>query len=93
MTVDRHNTGNVYEAILADHRQTIHEVCEIVGLSCRTVQCILVDNLNMRHISMKFMPRLQSDDQKTHHVSVCREQARDNPNFISSIVTGDEIWV
>jgi hypothetical protein len=42
------------------------------------------------------VPRLLSDDQKAHHVSVCRElkqQARDDPNFISSIITGDETWV
>jgi hypothetical protein len=42
------------------------------------------------------VPRLLSDDQKAHRVSVCRElkqQARDNPNFISNITTGDETWV
>jgi hypothetical protein len=53
------------------------------------------DNLNMRHISMKFVPRLLSNDQKTHRISACRElrQARDDPNFISNIITGDETWV
>jgi hypothetical protein len=42
------------------------------------------------------VPRLLSDDQKSHRVSVCRElkqQARDDPNFISIIITGDETWV
>ena len=42
------------------------------------------------------MPRLLSDDQKVHRVSVCRErkqEARDDPNFISSIITGHETWV
>jgi len=27
------NIANIREAILADHRQIIHDVCEIVGLS------------------------------------------------------------
>ena len=35
------NTAKVREAILADRRQNIHDVCEIVGLSCGTVQRIL----------------------------------------------------
>jgi hypothetical protein len=89
------NIAKVREAILADRRQTIHDVCEIVGLSYRTVQRILTDNLNMRHISARFVPRLLSDDQKALRVSVCRElkqQARDDP-IISSIKTGDETWV
>jgi hypothetical protein len=95
MTVNKHhNIANVRKGILADHRRTIH-VCEIVGLSYETIQCILADNLNMRCISAKFVPRLLSNYQKAHHISVCRElkQVRDNPNFISSIITGDETCV
>jgi hypothetical protein len=90
------NLAKVRKAILADRRRTIHDVCEIVGLSYGTVQRILADSLNMRRISAKFVPRLLSDDQKALRVSVCRElkqQARDNPNFISNIITGDETWV
>jgi hypothetical protein len=34
------NIAEVQEAILADRRQTIHDVCEIVGLSYGTVQSI-----------------------------------------------------
>jgi histone-lysine N-methyltransferase SETMAR len=90
------NIAKVHEAIFADHRQTIHDVCEIVGLSYRAVQCILVDSLNMRRISARFVPRLLSNDQKALNVSVCSElkqQARDNPNIISNIITSDETWV
>jgi histone-lysine N-methyltransferase SETMAR len=90
------NIAKVREAVLADRRQTIHNVCEVVGLSYETVQSILSDSLNMRHISARFVPRLLSDNQKTLRISVCMElkqQARDNPNFISSIITSDETWV
>jgi len=90
------NIAKGREAILADRRKTIHDVCEIVGLSYGTVQRILADNLNMRRISTRFVPRLLSDDQKALCVSVCTElkqQARDDPNFISNIITGDETWV
>jgi len=89
------NIAKVCKAILADRRQTTHHVCEIVGLSYRTVQRILAENLNMRRISARFVPRLLSDGQKALCISVCRElnQARDDPNFISNIITGDETWV
>jgi len=89
------NIAKVRKAILADSRQTIHDVCEIVGMSYGTVQRILADNLNMRRISARFVPRRLSDDLKALRVSVCRElkqQARDDPN-ISNIITGDETWV
>jgi len=52
------NIAKVREAILADQRQTIHDVCEIVGLSYRTVQFPVADNLNMQHSFVRFAPRL-----------------------------------
>jgi histone-lysine N-methyltransferase SETMAR len=67
------NIAKVREAILADRRQTIHDVCEMVGLSYGTVQRILADNLSTRRISARFVPRLLSDDQKALRVSVCME--------------------
>ena len=90
------NIAKVCEAILADCRQTIHYVCEIVGLSYGTAECNLADNLNMKHISARFVPRLLSNNQKALRVSVCRElkqQTRDDPNFISNVIIGDETWV
>ena len=90
------NIADVREAILADRRQTIHDVCEIVWLSYGTVQRILADNLNMRRIPARFVPRLLSEDQKALRVSVCRalkQQATDDLTFISNIITSDETWV
>jgi hypothetical protein len=90
------NIAKVREAILSDRRQTIHDVCEVVVLSYGAVQNIFADNFNMRRIFARFVPRLLSDDQKAHRVSVCKElkqQTRDDPNFISNIITGDETWV
>jgi hypothetical protein len=88
--------AKVHENFLADGRRTIRDVCEIVGLSHGTVQRILADNLNMRLISAKCVPRLLNDDQKAHRVSVCTEfkqRATDDSNFISNIITGDKTWV
>jgi histone-lysine N-methyltransferase SETMAR len=89
------NIAEVREATFADRGQTIHDVCEIAGLLYGTVQRILADNLKMRRISARFVPRLLSDDQKALRVYACRElkQARDDPNFISNITTGNETWV
>jgi hypothetical protein len=47
-------------------------------------------------LSEKFLPRLLSNDQKEHHVAICselEEQTENDPNFISTIITGDESWV
>ena len=86
-------TANVREDVLADRRQTTHDVCDITGLSYGTVQCILADNLNMRRISARFVPRLLSDDLRDSVYREPKQQARDDLNIISNIITGDETRV
>jgi len=92
----RRKTANIREPFLTVRRQTIHDACEIVVLSFGTVQHILADKLNMSRISARFAPRRLSDDQKALRFSLWREikqQARDDPNFISNMITGVELWV
>ena len=40
--------AKVRDVILEDRRQTIHDVCNCIGLSQGSCQCILADELNMR---------------------------------------------
>jgi len=90
------NLAKFHEAILADQRQTIYDVCEEVGLSYSTVQFTVAVNLKMKHSSERFVQKQLSDDQKAHRVAVCSElkqQARDDSNIISNIITGDDTWI
>ena len=90
------NAVKVRQAILEDRRRMIQDVCKIVGLSYGTCQRILSDELNMRRIAAKFVPRLLNGDQKEYRIALCtelKEGAENDPNFISTTITGDESWV
>jgi hypothetical protein len=50
-----------------DHRLTIHELADTVGISYGVCQEILTENLNMHHTAMKFVP--QSKAAVCKHVS------------------------
>ena len=69
----------------------------VIALDCHTGhQRILADELNMRRIAAKFVPRLLNNDQRDHRVQVCTELQkafRNNPNFLSRVITGDESWM
>jgi hypothetical protein len=56
-----------------DGRRTIHELTDTVGINFGVCQEILRENLNMRRIAVKFVPRLLTDDQKQRRVNVCLE--------------------
>ena len=83
------------EIILADQRLTIREVAEKVRTAFSTCQKILTEDLRMRRMTAKFVPRLPTAEQKDDRVSVCtdlRDRAQNDPNFTSSVITGDECW-
>ncbi|PNF17592.1 hypothetical protein B7P43_G14400 [Cryptotermes secundus] len=90
------NVAKVRDLILQDCRLTIQDLCNTLGLSYGTCQRILLEELNMRRIVAKFVPRLLQNEQKQHLLEVCRElqqQFQKDPNFLSKVVTGDKSWV
>ena len=88
--------ARVREIIHADWHLTIREIAEEVRIAFGTCQKILTEDLQMRSVTAKFVPRLLTVEQKDDLVSVCtdlHEWAQNDPNFMSSVVAGDECWV
>jgi len=86
----------VPQIIREDRRHTIDEVSMLVGISHRTCHKILIEDLKMRRVVSKFLPRLLSVDQKQQRLDICldlKENAANDPRFLSNVITGDEIWV
>ncbi|PNF32071.1 hypothetical protein B7P43_G05722 [Cryptotermes secundus] len=84
------NVTKARDLILQDRRLTIQDFCNTLGLSYGTCQRILSEELNMRRIAAKFVPRLLQNEQKQHRLEVCRElqqQLQEDPNFLSKVVT------
>ena len=80
----------------ADRRLTIREAAEDGGIEFGTCQKTLTEELQMRRVSAKFVPQLLTVEQKEDRVPVCtdlRERAQNDPNFLSSVTTGDKFWV
>jgi len=65
--------ARVREIIRTDRRLTIREVAEEVRMAFGTCQKILTEDLQMRCVTAKFVPRLLTAEQKDDHVSVCTD--------------------
>ena len=58
-------------------------------------QCILMEDLMMKQVVAKFVPRLLTEEQTNRHVNVCcdlQEELKYDPQFLTKVVTGDESW-
>jgi hypothetical protein len=61
-----------------------------------SVQSILKDSLSLCQIVAKFVLRLLNEEWKRYHVSTChdlQERLERDPECLSEIITGDEMWV
>ena len=89
------NLEKVRNAISADRRRIIDKTSEITGSSCSSCQRMLTEDLYMKRVPTKYVPRLLTEDQKNNRLIVCydlREQVGNDPQILSKVVTGDETW-
>ncbi len=61
-----------------------------------TVHKTLRKDLKMSRVCAKFVPRLLSDEEKTHRMVTCQEwidMVEEDSEVLSHVITGDESWV
>ena len=86
----------VHEKVLEDRRLTVQEIVAEVGISTGSVRSILTEDLNLRRVSAKFVPKLLMEQQKELQKEISEDVfdlANHDPEFIKTIITGDETWV
>jgi histone-lysine N-methyltransferase SETMAR len=75
---------------------TVFQIAAEVGLSLGSVHAIRKEDLGMRRVCAKCVPRLLSDDQRECKKTIAGdlfEQSTQDPSFLGKVVTRDESWV
>ena len=67
------NIGKVNELVRSDRRLTLCMMAEELNINHESVCTILLEELHMRKVCAKIVPKLLSDDQKQHRVLVCED--------------------
>ena len=82
--------------IQSNRRLTIREIAEDLNISYSSVHNILMTDLNMRRVSVKFVPCVLMVEQKQQCSSIslelCNHAASDS-SFLGNVIMGDETWV
>ncbi|UYV79244.1 hypothetical protein LAZ67_17001721 [Cordylochernes scorpioides] len=88
--------NEVEKMILANRRITVRKVSEDLNISIGSCHSIFINDLGMRRVAAKFVPKLLNCDQKQHRMNIANEMldsVRDDPNLLQRDITGDESWV
>ena len=79
-----------------NRRLTVPEIADDCGISVGSCDAVLTDDLHMKRVCAKFVPRLLTDDQREQLQTIARdlfERSCEDVQFLKNIVTDDESWV
>lgn len=90
------NVDRIRDLVRSDRRLTVRMIGEELNLSHTTVHQILTNELEMRKICAKMVPKNLSQDQKNIRKERCLDfldSIENDPHFLERVITGDESWV
>ncbi|XP_029643296.1 uncharacterized protein LOC115217685 [Octopus sinensis] len=76
------NITKIHEVNLKDRRRTINELLDMTGVSWSSCQRILSDELRMKRVTAKFVPRLVMEDQTQSRLNTCRREQKNSWELI-----------
>ncbi|KAG5335786.1 SETMR methyltransferase, partial [Acromyrmex heyeri] len=85
----------VRDFVANDRNASLKMMEEALNISRETIRTILHEDLGKTKVCAKFVPHILRSDQKSARINYSRDivaAAENNPNFLKSIVTGDETW-
>lgn len=90
------NVHRVCEVLRSDRRLSIQYIADTLNMSTFAVHGIVTENLQMRKICAKLVPKVLREEQKELRISRCQELLdliQNEPDFLNCVVTGDESWM
>ena len=90
------NVERVRQKVRSDRRLTVRMIADELGMNSERVWRIITEDLGMRKICAKMVPRLLNEGQKERRVQVSEdilEQLETEPNLLKKVGTGDELWI
>ncbi|XP_070395574.1 protein GVQW3-like [Dermacentor albipictus] len=88
--------AEVNAVVMRDRRATIREIAEEAGISPFCPYSIMTEDLAMKRVAAKFVPKLLTVEQKyfvlkSHRTYWVTQTV--TPDLMNTIITGDECWV
>jgi len=88
--------ARVRDLVRTDRRLTVRMIADELNINRQAVYEILTQDLGMRKICAKMVPKNLTIEQKEHRMTVCRDlinRIETEPDIFKHVVTGDETWV
>ena len=91
------NSVEIVRALVrSDRRLTVRMIASELNLNHTTVHQILTEELAMKKLCAKFVPKNLTIEQKDNRKDMCLhllERIQKDRNFLKNVIKGDETWI
>ena len=84
------------QKVRSDRRLTIRMIVNELSMNSERMWTITTEELGMRKICEKMVPKLLTNKQKERRMEVCQDiltRLETDPNLLGRTITGDESWI
>jgi len=87
------NIANIRQIVRDNHWLTVRSIAEQVNIDRETVRKILTEDLDIRKVCAKMVPKELSKEQKQRRVTIFQDLLERQDHILGHVITGDETWV
>jgi len=84
--------AKVRQIVRKNRQLTVRSITEQVNIDRETVRKILTEDLDMRKVCAKMVPKELTEEQKQRRV-ICQDLLERQDDILGHAITGDETWV
>jgi len=71
----------------------VRSIAEQVNIDREIIRIILTEDLDMRKVCAKMVPKELTKEQKQRRVTICQHLLERQGDILGHLITGDETWV
>ncbi len=87
------NIAKIHQIMHENRQLTVRSIAEQVNIDRGTVRKILIEDLDMRKVCAKMVPKKLTEEQKQRRVTICKDLLKRQDDILGHVITGDETWV
>ena len=87
------NIAKIRQIVRENRRLTVRSIVEQVNIDRETVRKILTEDLDIRKVCTKMVPKDLTEKKKQTRVAICQDLLERQDDILGRVIKGDETWV
>jgi len=87
------NIAKIHQIVHENRQLTVRSIAKQVNIDRETVRKILTEDLDMRKVCAKMVPKELTEEQKQRRVTICQDLLERQDDILGRVITGDETLV